>query len=58
MTGKGVRNDRGRRGQVSPLLTREILSTKYEMLNNIETQNLNDQNVRFLNLEFVQDLDI
>jgi len=29
---------------------KEILSTKYEMLNNIKAQNLNDQNMRVLNL--------
>ena len=31
--------------------TGEILSTKYEILNNIEAQNLNDQNMKVLNLE-------
>jgi|GEM_PF-4925556 hypothetical protein len=45
------RNDKGGRGQASPLQAGQILSTKYEMLNNIEAQKLNDQNVRVLNLE-------
>ena len=39
------------RGQAPTLQAGEILSTKYEMLNNIKAQNLNDQNMRVLNLE-------
>ena len=40
------------RDKPRPYEAREILSTKYEMLNNIEAQNLNDQNTRVLNLEY------
>jgi hypothetical protein len=31
---------------------RKILSTKYEMLNNIEAQNPNDRNRKVLNLRY------
>jgi len=45
-----VVNLSGRGDKDIDIVMKEILSTKYEMLNNIKAQNLNDQNVRVLNL--------
>jgi len=45
-----VVNLSGRGDKDIDIVMKEILSTKYEMLNNIKAQNLNDQNMRVLNL--------